>query len=45
MSYKWDNARRDREYGVPEADAKVDTKELADKVGFEVRLYRHSLQC
>ncbi|KAF8348602.1 MFS general substrate transporter [Amanita rubescens] len=30
-SYRRDNARRDRKYGVPEPDARVDTSELADK--------------
>ena len=32
MSYRRENARRDRLYGVPEPNAKVDTHELADKV-------------
>ncbi|KAH8103759.1 MFS general substrate transporter [Phellopilus nigrolimitatus] len=31
MSYHWDNRRRDRLYGRPEPEAKVDTSELADK--------------
>ncbi|KAF8635367.1 hypothetical protein AX15_000372 [Amanita polypyramis BW_CC] len=30
-SYRRDNARRDREYGVPKPNARVDTSELADK--------------
>ncbi|EJD05399.1 MFS general substrate transporter [Fomitiporia mediterranea MF3/22] len=30
-SYFWDNRRRDRIYGKPEPEAKVDTSELADK--------------
>jgi len=31
ISYRRDNARRDRKYGIPEPDARVDTSELADK--------------
>ena len=32
MSYRRENARRDRLYGIPEPNAKVDTHEFADKV-------------
>jgi len=32
MSYRWENARRDRLYGKPLTGVKVDTHELADKV-------------
>jgi len=32
LSYKYENARRDGEYGPPDPDATVDTSELADKV-------------
>jgi len=31
VSYRMDNARRDKLYGKPKADDKVDTRELADK--------------
>jgi len=31
LSYRMDNARRDRLYGKPDPDARVDTYELADK--------------
>jgi len=31
ISYKYENARRDGEYGSPDPDATVDTSELADK--------------
>ncbi|EGO29607.1 hypothetical protein SERLADRAFT_433574 [Serpula lacrymans var. lacrymans S7.9] len=31
FSYKWDNHCRDKLYGVPEEDARVDTSDLADK--------------
>ncbi|KAG2154195.1 major facilitator superfamily domain-containing protein [Suillus bovinus] len=31
VSYKYDNAKRDREYGRPDPGANVDTSELADK--------------
>ncbi|KAF5368833.1 hypothetical protein D9758_003011 [Tetrapyrgos nigripes] len=30
-SYRWDNARRDRDEGVPTADTKVNVSELADR--------------
>lgn len=32
VSYIYDNAKRDREYGRPEPGANVDTSKLADKV-------------
>jgi len=32
ISYRLENARRDRLYGVPKQGVKVDTRELADKV-------------
>ncbi|KAJ8081894.1 hypothetical protein PM082_007740 [Marasmius tenuissimus] len=31
ISYRMDNARRDKKYGVPDPDEKVDVSELADK--------------
>ncbi|EGO03746.1 hypothetical protein SERLA73DRAFT_175369 [Serpula lacrymans var. lacrymans S7.3] len=31
VSFRWDNQRRDKLYGKPDPDAKVDTSELADK--------------
>ncbi|KAF9239791.1 major facilitator superfamily domain-containing protein [Melanogaster broomeanus] len=31
FSYKWDNAKRNRLYGVPDPNESVDTSELADK--------------
>ncbi|KAK2461227.1 hypothetical protein APHAL10511_006754 [Amanita phalloides] len=31
ISYRWNNARRDKEYGVPKPNSRVDTSELADK--------------
>ncbi|KAF8893165.1 MFS general substrate transporter [Gymnopilus junonius] len=30
ISYRWDNARRDRLYGKPKPGTKIDTRELAD---------------
>ena len=38
-SYKYDNAKRDRNFGLPDPNATVDTTELADKVNV-VRLDR-----
>lgn len=32
MSYRLENRRRDRKYGKPDADARVDMGDLADKV-------------
>jgi hypothetical protein len=34
ISYRTDNARRDRVHGKPGPGSRVDTRELADKVGF-----------
>ena len=34
ISYKLENERRDKLYGIPAPNAKVDTHELADKVLF-----------
>ncbi|KAF8814977.1 MFS general substrate transporter [Phlegmacium glaucopus] len=34
ISYRLENARRNKLYGIPEPNAKVDTHELADKVPF-----------
>jgi len=31
ISYRMDNSRRNKLYGIPEPNAKVDTHELADK--------------
>lgn len=32
ISYQWDNVRRNKQYGEPDLDERVDTSELADKV-------------
>lgn len=32
VSYRMENRTRDEKYGVPERDAPIDTRELADKV-------------
>lgn len=31
ISYQWDNVRRNKQYGEPDLDERVDTSELADK--------------